>query len=442
MRFEITGALLVTFPARFPRAFILRLAFVWVWVLPTLSANAQGTHSGRSASLHTLSGIYLEAELSDWKDGKWSFRAHQPSGDPTNSRETIQVTAGQEFVRWGRWKPPRSKQSVWLADGSWISGSLEVLQDGISISGDWFKSAVVPKSAVRACVLNPPAAIRSWVAVQSRLAEATGDEDQLWLMDGTRLSGILNNSQDPNQLVLAVGSKTATFDVEEVSVIVFSPTLRGTVGKPIGNLIGLRDGTLICASEIIPTKTGSVEITSQAGITFESFDSPTDFCEAIDYLSNDHASCLPMGQLSVASYRHVAANTLTWQLGMDQDCLGRPLRYRDGIVHRGLAMHSESQAAFRWDGRSAKFLAELCFAPVQQGGKRNVGHARCQVLVARNGKLETAFDQLAIRSEVPEIPVEVDVTDAQLIVLTTRQAQFGQAGDHVQWLDARITLLK
>ena len=101
-------------------------------------------------------------------------------------------------------------------------------------------------------------------------------------------------------------------------------------------------------------------------------------------------------------------------------------------------MHSESLASFRWDGTPGVFRAELRFAPTQNGGSRSLGNALCQVLVVKNGAISTQFEQDMRRPSSNSIAVSADVTDAQLIVLTVRQADGEQFGDHLMWLDPRV----
>jgi hypothetical protein len=67
-----------------------------------------------------------------------------------------------------------------------------------------------------------------------------------------------------------------------------------------------------------------------------------------------------------------------------------------------------------------------------------VGSVQCKVLVARQGKLVEVFQSPVIRARTPTVPVEVDVSDAQLIVLLAEQADQGPVGDHVLWREARL----
>ncbi len=137
---------------------------------------------------------------------------------------------------------------------------------------------------------------------------------------------------------------------------------------------------------------------------------------------------------------------MNWPLGKNRDLLGRPLLQRTsdgvGIVDRGLATHSASQVAYRLDGKPAKFLAEVVMALPSEGAAEELGNAVCQVLLARNGKLQSAAKIQLDRLQPQSQRVEVDLSDAQLLVLVTEQDDYSQFGDHILWLDARIVTNK
>jgi hypothetical protein len=150
-----------------------------------------------------------------------------------------------------------------------------------------------------------------------------------------------------------------------------------------------------------------------------------------------------LSDLVPARYRHVSDSTLRWELGIDRDLFGAALHTDSSLYLRGLASHSSSQIAYRWDGSPVRLLAEVTLAAAAPGSAAQLGSVDCQVLVARGGKLQSVHTFSLRRTaqgatQMVEL-IDLELRDAQLIVLVTDKSDYGQYGDHVLWLDARLS---
>ena len=175
-----------------------------------------------------------------------------------------------------------------------------------------------------------------------------------------------------------------------------------------------------------------------AGLSVTSLDSRLVFLTGITGIvcHNETSRLAFLSDLEPANYRYVSDSTLSWKLGRDQDCLGHTLLGRDSHgqwirVPKGIATHSRSQVAYRWDGKPANFLAQIARASGASG------IVECKILLAKAGQLRVA-SSFRLDNTTEEAFVDVDLTDAQLLVLLTEPAELGSYGDHVLWLDARI----
>lgn len=386
-----------------------------------------------SSTLHNASIIEAAILVGHTDDG-WKFQV----GDDT--LQTPQV------VSWGSWPGIRKQPGVWLSDGSWICGDVSLGSEGVEIESDWLRCPPIPLEQVRGVVLAPSASLTGWNQLQSQLQQADGNQDFVLLNASQTLSGIVDWSASETDsktemLQLETGGKRISVAEEDVEAIVFSPALVGRIPeKSMGLSIGLKDGSLLRTRDVQSTR-GSLEITLLNRLKLSTLDDDSTFATAICYLAESPRDCVFLGDLELASYRHLSDLSLKWKLGINRDVTDRPLTLQDGIVDKGLAMHSSSQAAYRWDGKAGTFLAELVFAEPFQGADRRLGSVTCQVLLARNGKLETAAE-VQMRRSSPKVPARtfrVDVTGAKLVVLVTEEADRGQSGDHVLWLNARIS---
>lgn len=385
--------------------------------------------------LHTSQGIHTNAKLRSWNRDGWQFSI--------NDTELLTIDYSN-IVRFGRWEPPKKNQALWLSDGSWLSGDLEIKPSSIRVASDWFQPVEVPVEQIRGILNNPPASVNNWVRTKAWFEGKAGENDYLRLVDGRQVEGLLSLEPGGKQLSIRVGNRKLFFGLEEVDAVAFSPTLFSGKLNAAQRLLGLEDGSLLrVQQELLSSRKSELLLTTVGGLALTPFDAPEDFAsEAVRYIVGQPTSTTRLDEVEAASYRHQPASRLTWSLGVKKDVVGRPLIKEAGIVHHGLAMHSESLATYRWNGEPGTFRVELRFAPVENGGSKTLGHVNLQVLMVKNGKLTTGFQQELSRADELGVVAHVDVTGAQLIVLTTRQGEDEQFGDHILWLDPRIDTAK
>ena len=387
--------------------------------------------------LHVNNSVFSDAQLSELDaDLRWSFLI---------SEKTVAIRQDQ-LVRWGAWPGIVRGPAIWLSDGSWLSGNLKFSGDDfVSVEGDWLENVRIALRDVRGIVLTAPASLPEWNRLQSQMADWNGQRDAIWLSGERQVSGIIRWGQvnpfsnELDQIELEGDQQSTAIELAEVRQIVFSPALFGRVTSKSSSVeIGLSDGSLLKVREL--KRSGSrVTLVLESGLELTSLDSGAEFCESVRYLLGSPAGTKFLTDLTAASYRHVSRTTLEWSLGKDRDLLDRPMMNHAGIVARGLAMHSNSQIAYRWDGKPARLLAEARLAQPAPGADEDLGSVACEVLVARRGKLERAnifsLDRTSNRSAF----VDVELSGAQLIALVVDEGDAGPYGDHVLWLDARIS---
>lgn len=381
------------------------------------------------SALHNESIVEGAVVIGRGNDG-WEFRV----GDD--------IVRSPQVVSWGSWKGICKQSGVWLSDGSWICGDVSLSSAGVEITSDWLNCPPIPLQRVRGVVLTPAASLSGWSQLQNQLQQADGNQDFVWLNSSQTLSGIVDwNATGKEMFRLETGGKQIPITEEEVRAIVFSPALVGRIAeKSLGLSIGLKDGSLLRTRDVQSSRE-NLEITLLNRLKLSTLDDDSSFAAAICYLAETPNDYVFLSDLEPASYRHLSDLSLKWKLGINKDVIDRPLTLQNGIVDKGLAMHSSSQAAYRWDGKAGTFLAEIVLAEPFQGADRRLGSVTCRVLLAQDGKLETAAEVQMHRSspDAPSRTIQVDVTGAQLVVLVTEEADMGQSGDHVLWLSPRIS---
>jgi hypothetical protein len=404
-----------------------------------------GLADAPAQTLHTATTIHANAQL-------LKLESQDQLIFQIAERET--TVDSSRIVRWGKWAGVCDEQAVWLSDGSWLCGTVQIEHNSLSLVNDWCKPLRLSLDSVRGVVLSPPTTLERWLQLQSQMLAASGEQDIVWLAGGKKLSGIIRwpaaDVARPYQSVnIDAAGQMAEVAIDKLQAIVFSPTLLGPLlSNPKATQIGLADGSLLWATELAP-ETKSVNIALSGGVSLTSLDDPKRFCRAIKFIASDRATTTEIGaqllsDMQVASYRHVGDSALKWELGVNRDLFGRALHDQQAIYMHGLATHSTSQVAYRWDGSPGRLLAEVVMAaPPIQADERSAG-VNCQILLARSGKLESAHSFVLARQANGGTTfshmVDLDVSNAKLIVLVTDKADYGQYGDQVLWLDARVAV--
>ncbi len=389
--------------------------------------------------LHTVDAVEANVDFRSFGEERYLFSL---SGQKETTLDRSQL------VRWGAWTGVRGEQSVWLSDGSWVCGEIQVDQDEITVASDWLQVPGIPLKSVRGIILSPPTTISRWLDIEKQMLATEGQRDVLWLAGGRKLSGIvrwpkeLSNSSQQTVEIDTAGQVVA-LPLATIQAIVFSPALLGPLpSAPNSARIGLTDGSLLFCKHITLSN-NRLLATLGCSLVLSSLDDAQIFADSVNFLEETPTGTQFLSRLAPTSYRHIPDSTLNWELGRDLDVLGNPLHTRDGIFSRGLACHSSSQVAYRWDGSAASLLTEATFAGFSPQAAANVGSVNCQVLLARNGALETVREfkmhRPAKANEDATQLIKVDITNAKLVIFVIDKADYGQNGDQILWLDARIS---
>lgn len=356
-----------------------------------------------------------------------------------------QTVTTQQVVRWGSWRGIVGSQAVWMSDGSWLSGQVQLSnRTQLRLQSKWLNLPELPFRSIRAVVFTPTASLADWIAMEQTLKSFKGENDVIWLRDRKQLTGVIeldSLSEDAKELSIKVADQKVSVPVEEIAAFAFSPSLFSEVSTEPAVQIGIDDGSLLKAVEF-SSADGKANFVLPSLAKVASLDDTNEFARAVTFVEHHPiAKTQRLDQLKPASYRHISDSTLEFDLGINEDVYGKPLvvgtQRHAGIVFHGLAMHGASQVAYRWDRSPAKLLAELHMADPES----NLGNALCKVMLVRNVKLETVWEATVSADPASRkscMPFEIDITDAQLVVLVVEKGEQGQLGDHVLWLDARI----
>ncbi len=362
---------------------------------------------------------------------------------------------GNAIVRWSSNQATMPGSSVALADGSWLAGQLQWPTDRrVRVVSKWFEAFELEIDSLRAVTINPSP---SWPVVQrlqAQMLKVSGSQDVLWKRNGESVSGIvtieLKKSIDPFSpdraawsFKSAAANTASEIPQADVAGVTFSPILRRvTPTNSNAFVVNLNDGSRLIVKEFKRRADNRIEVRLASDVLLVSLDEADQFVLSIAQISGTPTGVQWLSDMEPARYRLLdSGSRVAWPLGRNRDLHGEPLfDSRGQAIDHALVVHSPAQVAYRAGGQSARLLATIEILQAPSGGpnKTTVGSAQCQVHLGRNGQLTSAWQSEILRPNQPPVNVDIDVSQAQLIVLLVDQADMGTLGDHVLWRDARI----
>lgn len=359
------------------------------------------------------------------------------------------------IVRWSSGRGTKPGSAVAFLDGSWLAGQLQWPTDRrVRIVSQWFEALEMDVDDLRAVMPNPSPSWPETQKQQLQMLKVSGSQDVLWKRGSDSAAGIvtiqLKKSIDPaspDRVVWNFKAQPNTAAVEippaELAGVAFSPILRRVPAPcPTCAHVNLIDGSRLMVKELKRREDGRVECTLASGMKLLSLDEADQFVLSIAQITASPDRVSWLSDSEPARYRLLESDSrVPWPLGRNADLFGKALYDAQGqAIEHALVMHSPAQAAYRADGQPARLLAtvEILKSPPSGSSVAPAGSAQCQVLVGRNGQLASLWQSEVIRIGQAPVMVDVDVSNAQLIVLLVDQADTGTLGDHVLWRDVRV----
>lgn len=326
----------------------------------------------------------------------------------------------------------------------------------------------LPRTSVRGVVLSWPAEPAQRERLVRRLAESRGAQDQILLENGDTLTGMIErtvrvprgraagltpaaprpvgaaadgddatraNSGDDLEPGVSIKTLAGTLSVsfDRVAAIAFRglPTsAEPFVGPHV--LLGFADGSLLDVKSA--RRDGErFTVTLADDTTFES-DPQWLWGDAV-FVQPLGAGVVYLSDLPELGYKHVPLLDREWSFGRDRNVSG--LRPRNGGAAwiKGIGMHSTSRLAYELNGGYASLQAELA---IDDAADRH-GSVVFRVYVDRGeGTWQNAYESPIVRHGDATRAIQVDLRGVLRMALIVDAADWGDVGDHANWLDARL----
>ncbi len=420
--------------------------------------GAIGAHvaaAGRSATAFPVAEPSFSAELVGI-DREWnvSFK----------SEGKVRVMSAGELAYWGRWSDVESGPQILLSDGGVIRADVLLVDERQIVIGDatglgrgfWEESAL-PRRAVSAVMLQPPAAAAQRDELFKRLIGSVGSDDCLILTGGETVVGKLVAAPQLGRFSLdEVTAGTEKFEMvprnanqaigipaAKVTAVQFGKAVEDAEGKASSDMqtaiwMGLKEGSLIRALSVT-TKGGVVTVGLAAGGELKTAladreEAGSRFWNSVNYLEPNNRRVVWLSDCESLGYKQIPFLSIQWPLGTDASALGTRLRAGRAVFRKGIGMPSASRVGYDVAGYR-RFEAEISIDDAAGQGGSVVFKV---VLQTAAGAWQKAYESPMVRGGDVAVPISVDLKGASRMALLVEFAERGDECDYANWLAARL----
>ena len=407
----------------------IRTTAVLVALLATAASLAPVTTVGTAAETRRAvlaDGPPFDAVLDGFEDGG---RIRFSVAGETRIVQTA------DLAGWGTRRDAVRGPQVLLTDGSLlIADVLRLDEEHLTLLSSLWGEPQVPIETVRGILLVPPGRAEDRDRLVRRIRSARDSVDRVLLTNGDELTGTLTELDERRVALEFDGAEPREIELQHVLAIVFNPALLPeTPPHPVRLLVGLDGGSLLAAAEVV-SRQGQLHLKTASGVLLVA-DPDEDVPAQIRSLRSLDGKCIYVSDLEPADYKHIPYLDLAWPFGTDRNLADGQLRVGSAVYSKGLAMHSTSRLVYQLGGEFARFQADLALDRTAGTG----GSVVYRVFADReSGRLEPLYKSPIVRGGEDPIPVTVDVTGADRLVLIVDFADRADVRDHANWLNARL----
>ncbi len=356
--------------------------------------------------------------------------------------------AASDLVRWGIVPALSRGPLIVLANGSVLVADVKGIENSLLTAESFlFGEVRLPMSSVRGIVFRVPSEGTERFRELQSIKTAKGTRDQLVLVNGDRLDGVLlgggrESVQGPPtheraRLLESLRMHTEAGDVDipvdRVTSIIFNPSLvEDFQSNGLRAWFGFREDALLLVEKI---EQSAETLTFRLPGRIELQTDVENFRETLQFVQPLGGRAVYLSDLPPVGYRHIPYLTLEWGYGEDQNVLGGPLVSQERIFLKGLGMHSTARLAYRLDRAYERFEADLALdASAGEGGSviyrvYTMGDANAW---------KSIYESPIVRGGDAPLPISVSLEGAKAIALIADFSDRGDVQDYANWLDARL----
>jgi len=396
------------------------VAIAAVWGAGPAPVRGQGeTAPARSVVVKTIEEHVLSGELTSFSLQDGAIVVVNGVAREIPGPDLVRISTPQTV--WAR--GPRDA-TLTLTDGSMISGLIvDGEEESVALETRDFGKINLPLESVSA-ILTPNAYQEQYRETSAWLEQARlegKDQDQVLLTNGDVLSGFvsavtsegiqfegtLGKTVLSHRVVVGVRLANSVPEVEHRPRVVV--TLRSS-GRFSATACRLNDGTL----EARMAQGPSVQIEAERLVSLDFFGGRW------EWLSDHHP----------ISVEHTPMLALDWEMEIDRNVLGSPIRVAGERFRHGIGVHGRTRIAYDLKGAYSELVTQ--FGIDDHSGPL----ADVDVAILVDG--QRRFAKTGVRRGRLHGPVRVDVTRANRVELITDYGKNGDLQDRFDWVEPAL----
>jgi hypothetical protein len=372
----------------------------------------------------------------------------------------LRVVAAADLAYWGRYRDVEAGPQIILADGGVVRADLLLLDEKQMVLGDstglartlWDESSL-PRDAVRALLLQPPADALQRDRIWKTLASYAQPDDRLLLAGGETITGTIVAAPRSGRFAPEEGTPgNEAFELRrrgstDPLAVPAAKVVAVNFGSTSADLpatsrvlawLGAGDGSLVRATSI-GVRGDIVTLALAAGgelkTTLSGRDDPDKrFWDAITYLEPAAPRVSWLSDQEPLGYKHIPFVSVERPFGVDQNVLGGRLRAAGALFRKGLGMPSASRLAYDVSGYR-KFEAEIA---IDEAAGLSGSVVFKVLLEAAPGQWRAAYESPIVRGGQAPLSVSIDLKAAPRLALLVEFADRGDELDYADWLNAQL----
>jgi hypothetical protein len=281
----------------------------------------------------------------------------------------------------------------------------------------------IPFDSILGLVLSPPSDSDATDLLWDRVRNEPRSTEVLWMANGDRMTGGFLGLDD-RAVKLQVAGKPVEFDRTGVVAIGFDPTVTA-YHRPETDFLELTlvDGTRIGMSDVKVEKgqlTGATRFGARVRIPIRDLVRIDPRTPSVIYLSER--------QVDAEQYVPYIGPVRPYRLDRTVD--GRCLQLAGRFYDRGLGAQSRTILAYRLKPADKRFQALVGV----DGRAGPLASVVCRVLTDGQNRITTP----PLTSRDTPQTIDLDISQAKLLILITEFGDRGGVQDHANWVEARI----
>lgn len=397
-------------------------------VVLAMAASDQAAEKGASDLVHVrtveterLSGTLESFSLQDGLVliGRGGERTELPADDVVQ----IETNVSRE---------PAEPESIYWVSSAGDAVYARLVAGGertITLGRSDLENFDLPITRVRELIVPSGRAARTAVEAMQTSTRPTGEDDEVWLANGDRLSGLIGRI-DPNGVTLVTddGETLIGFDVLRRARLaeLRQPATRRVGGEALRVRLTLRDGSALTVDGLRSTRDEVHVVLDRKGQQVERR-MRLDRIRRIDVIGGRWQW---LTRVRPTTAENTPLLDLHWPHRIDRNVLGGPIKIGGRTFERGIGVHSRSRLVYRLDEGSRRFVCG--YGLDDESGPL----ADVDVKILLDGKV--AHRATGVRADGRVRRVSIELNGARQVELLVDFGKNGHVQDRFDWVEPAV----